>query len=126
MASLLIVVAVAMVAAIWVRGVRHNRLAWLKKLNLPGRWQCEDGELALKGDLHGGRYRLRDGNRDDTGRWVLEGNDLLLVSDNAAGSVRHELRFFAPGKIGVDGPGLPRRVYERIPDNIVPLRVGGR
>ena len=126
MASLLVVVAVAVIATIWIRGIRRNRLAWLQKLNLPGRWRCADSELALEGDLIGGRYRLRDGARDETGRWLLEGNDLLLIADTAADGARHELRFFAPGKIGVDGPSLPRRVYERVPDNIVPLRVRGR
>ncbi len=126
MASLLIVIAVCLVAVVWIRGVRRNRLVWLKKLNLPGRWRCEGGELALEGELHGGRYRLRDEAREDVGRWLLEGNDLLLMSDRAAETRRHDLRLFAPGKIGIDGPGLPQRVYERVPDNIVPLRAGGR
>ena len=126
MASLLVVIAVSVVAVVWIRGVRRNRLTWLKKLNLPGRWRSEDGELALEGELNGGRYRLRDGSREDSGRWLLEGNDLLLMSDKAADTRRHDLRFFAPGKIGIDGPGLPQRVYERVPDHIVPLRAGGR
>ena len=126
MASLLIVIAVAVVAAVWLRGIRRNRLAWLKKLNLPGRWRCEDSELALEGNLNGGRYRLRDGERDEAGRWLLEGNDLLLIPDRPADTARHTLRYFAPGKIGIDGPGLPRRMYERVPDNVVPLRVRGR
>ena len=126
MASLLIVVAVALVAAVWIRGVRRNRLAWLKKLNLPGRWRCEAGELALEGDLNGGRYRLMESARMESGRWLLEGNDLLLISDRTAGARRHDLRFFGPGKIGVDGPGLPQRIYERVADNVVPLRSGGR
>ena len=126
MASLLIVVAVAVIATIWIRGVRSNRLVWLQKLNLPGRWRCEQGELAFEGDLNGGRYRVTEGARDETGRWLLEGDDLLLIADTAADCKRHQLRLFAPGKIGVDGPGLPRRVYDRVPDNIVPLRVKGR
>lgn len=126
MASLLIVIAVAVIAVIWIRGARRNRLVWLKKLNLPGRWRCDDGELALEGELNGGRYRLNDGAREESGRWLLEGNDLLLVSDRAAGQRRYVLRYFGPGKIGVDGPGLPRRVYERIADNVVTLRVRDR
>ena len=125
MAPLLVVLAVALIAALWVRGARRNRLAWLKKLNLPGRWRCDAGELALEGELSGGRYRLRDGTRDETGRWFLEGNDLLLVSDQSGGSKRHDLRLFAPGKIGIDGPGLPQRIYERVADNVVSLRVRG-
>ncbi len=126
MASLLIVAAVALLAVVWLRGMRRNRLAWLKKLNLPGRWRCEDGELALDGELGGGHYRLRDGDRDETGSWCLEGNQLVLVPDRSANRARHALRYFAPGKIGLDGPGLPRRVYDRVPDNVVPLRNRGR
>ena len=126
MASLLIVVAVAAIAAIWIRGVRRNRLAWLRQLNLPGRWRCAEGELALEGELNGGRYRLREGEREEAGRWLLEGNDLLLISDRAGAPRRYDLRFFSPGKIGVDGPGLPQRLYERIADNVVTLRARGR
>ncbi len=125
MASLLIVIAVALVATVWIRGARRNRLVWLKKLNLPGRWRCESGELALEGSLNGGRYRLLDGGREETGRWQLEGNDLVLTSDRAAGTRRHDLRFFSPGKIGIDGPGLTHRVYERVADNVVSLRSRG-
>ena len=126
MASLLIVIVVAVIAVVWIRGARRNRLVWLRKLNLPGRWQCEQGQLALEGELNGGRYRLRDGAREESGRWLLEGNDLMLVSDTAASQRRYDLRYFGPGKIGVDGPGLPRRVYERIADNVVSLRIRDR
>ena len=126
MASLLIVVVVIALAVIWIRGARRNRLVGLTKLNLPGRWRCEEGELALEGRLNGGRYRLKDGAREEAGRWLLEGNDLLLISDKAAGQRRYELRYFSPGKVGVDGPGLARRVYERIADNVVTLRARDR
>lgn len=126
MASLLIVVVIAAIAVVWIRGARRNRLRWLEKLNLPGRWRCEGGELALEGELNGGRYRLRDGAREESGRWLLEGNDLQLVSDRGAVPKRYDLRYFGPGRIGVDGPGLPHRVYERVADNVVPLRFGGR
>ena len=126
MASLLIVIAVALVATIWIRGARRNRLVWLKKLNLPGRWRCEHGELALEGELSGGRYRLMDGRRKEAGRWLLEGNDLVLTSDRGAGPKRHDLRLFSAGKIGIDGPELPQRVYERVADNVVSLRNRGQ
>ena len=126
MASLLIVVVVTAIAVVWIRGVRRNRLVWLNKLNLPGRWRCEEGELALEGELNGGRYRLRDGGREEAGRWFLEGNDLVLSSDRAADQRRCELRYFGPGKVGVNGPALPRRVYERVADNVVTLRARDR
>ena len=123
MSSLLVVV-VAVIVTIWIRGSRRNRLAWLKKLDLPGRWQCEgeEGTLELLGDLHGGRYKLQDGSYRDRGRWVLEGHDLLLVSDDHEGVERHDLRLFDHGKIGLDGPKLQRRIYIRLADNVVPIR----
>ena len=43
MASLLLVAAVAAIAFIWLRGAQRNRLAWLKKLNLPGQWRSDSG-----------------------------------------------------------------------------------
>lgn len=121
MASLLLALAVAAMVAVWVRGARRSRQAWLKKLNLPGRWLCAEGELALEGQLNGGRYRLREGAREEQGRWVLEGGDLVLSSDRSAKPRRYDLRFFNGGKIGLDGPGLARRIYQRALDNVVHL-----
>lgn len=124
MSSLLVVVAVAVIVTIWVRGARRNRLEWLRKLDLPGRWQCEGdaGTLELQGDLHEGRYKIRDGAYTDQGRWVLEGHDLMLTSDQGEGSHRYDLRLFDQGKIGLNGPKLQRKVYVRLADNVVPLR----
>ncbi len=124
MSSLLIVIVVAAIVTIWIRGTRRNRLEWLRKLDLPGRWQCEgqEGMLELQGDLHEGRYKLNDGTYKDQGRWVLEGHDLLLTSDRQDGVARYDLRLFDQGKIGLDGPILQRRVYVRLADNVVPLR----
>ncbi len=124
MSSLLIVVVVAAIVTFWIRGARRNRMVWLKKLDLPGRWQCEgeEGTLELLGDLHEGRYKLEDGTYKDQGRWVLEGHDLLLASDHQESVDRHDLRLFDHGKIGLDGPKLQRRVYVRLADNVVPLR----
>ena len=125
MASLVLVVAVALIAFLWVRGARRNRLAWLKKLNLPGRWHCATGELVLRGNWNGGRYRLKDSGRDEAGEWRLEGSDLLLIADGEADSTRHDLRLFVPGKIGINGPRLSHRIYERVADNVVQLGVRG-
>ncbi|MEE8243554.1 MAG: hypothetical protein V3R27_01050 [Pseudomonadales bacterium] len=124
MSSLLVVIAVAVIVTIWVRGARRNRLEWLRKLDLPGRWQSEGeaGTLELQGDLSEGRYKVRDGAYADQGRWVLEGHDLMLTSDQHEGSHRYDLRLFAQGKIGLDGPKLQRKVYVRLADNVVPLR----
>ncbi|MEE8244244.1 MAG: hypothetical protein V3R27_04565, partial [Pseudomonadales bacterium] len=91
MSSLLIVIVVAAIVTIWIRGTRRNRMEWLRKLDLPGRWRCEgrEGTLELQGDLHEGRYKLDDGTYKDRGRWVLEGHDLLLTSDRQDGVARY-------------------------------------
>ena len=122
MASLLVVAAVAVIAFIWLRGTQRNRLAWLKKLNLPGHWRCDSGTLTLEGDMDGGQYRLVEGTRREQGRWSLIGNQLKLAPDSDEQSKRLDLRHFGPGEIGLDGPGLPARIYRRETDNVVPLK----
>ena len=80
MSSLLIVIVVAVIVTIWFRGTRRNRNVWLKKLDLPGRWQCEgeEGTLELSGELDEGRYKLQDGSYRDRGRWLLEGQAAVV------------------------------------------------
>ena len=122
MASLLVVAAVAVIAFIWLRGAQRNRLAWLKKLNLPGQWRCDAGLLTLEGDLDSGRYRLQEGTGREQGRWSLNGNKLKLAPDSGEKSKRLDLRYFGPGEMGLDGPGLRARIYQRETDNVVPLK----
>ena len=122
MASLLLAAAVAAIVFIWLRGAHRNRLAWLKKLNLPGRWRSDSGTLTLDGDMDGGRYRLAEGAGREQGQWSLNGNQLLLAPDSGEASKRFDLRYFAPGEIGIDGPGLGARIYRRESDNVVPLK----
>ena len=130
MGSLLVVIAVTALVVIWVRGTRRNRLRWLARLDLPGIWEREGewGRLELSGELDGGSYRIADGegSEDRTGTWRLEGHTLVLTS-SAGGRLEYDLRLFQEGKIGVDGPGLERRIYGKVPSNVVPLRGrGGR
>ncbi len=122
MASLLLLAAVAAVAFIWLRGVRRNRLAWLKKLNLPGLWRSDTGTLTLAGDMDGGQYRLAEGTRREQGRWTLDGNQLRLEPASDQPPKRLDLRYFGPGEIGLDGPELRARIYRREADNVVPLK----
>lgn len=122
MASLLLVAAVAAIAFIWLRGAQRNRLAWLKKLNLPGQWRSDSGVLTLEGDMDGGQYRLVEGTRREQGRWSLNGNQMKLVPDSDEKPKRLDLRYFGPGEIGLDGPGLRARIYRRETDNVVPLK----
>ncbi len=122
MASLLLLAAVAAIAFIWLRGAQRNRRTWLRKLNLPGQWRSDSGILTLAGGTDGGRYRLAEGTHREQGRWSLNGNQLQLAPDSDEQSKRLDLRYFGPGEIGLDGPGLRARIYRRETDNVVPLK----
>ena len=122
MLPLLVVTLVALAAVVWLRGARRNRLAWLRKLNLPGHWQSETGVLHFSGNGGAGTYILTEGATKEQGRWNLQGHDLILTPDAEESAKRYDLRLFKPGKIGIDGPGLTRRIYQRQTDNVVPLK----
>ena len=61
MGSVLVVILVACVALVWVRGVRVNRRRWLQRLGLPGIWHCaaEQGSQTLELTGEHGTARLR-------------------------------------------------------------------
>lgn len=124
MGSLLLVAVLACAAFYWARGAHRNRLRWLKRLDLPGTWYSENsGEavtLELKGSLSDGTYVETAGERTEAGTWRLVGHTLSFVS--AGGTSDCDLRLFDAGRIGVDGPGRERRIYERQQNNVVPLR----
>ena len=124
MGSLALVAAVAIVAFFWVRGAQRSRLSWLKRLDLPGTWYSEDTgtrvTLELNGSLSGGNYVETANERTETGSWRLIGDTLSFTS--AGGTSDCDLRLFDAGRIGVDGPGRERRIYERQQNNVVPLR----
>ncbi len=123
MASLLLVIVVAAVCVLWVRANRLSRQRWLERLDLPGTWLWEnhDGALELEGGLDRGRYRIRDGDREELGEWQLKGHDLVLEPRTGA-STAFDLRLFTDGKIGVHGPGREHRVYIKKRGNVIPLR----
>ena len=130
MGSLLVVIAVTALVVVWVRGTRRNRLRWLERLDLPGIWEREGewGRIELVGGLDRGKFRISDGEGapERAGNWALEGHTLVLTGDGEE-RLEYDLRLFQEGKIGVDGPGLERRVYQKVPSNVVPLRGrGGR
>ena len=125
MGSLLVVIAVTALVVVWVRGTRRNRLRWLSRLDLPGIWEREGdwGRLEITGGLDEGSFRINDGDgdQDRSGTWRLEGHTLVFI--DADGEEAHcDLRLFQEGKIGIDGPTLERRVYQKVPSNVVPLR----
>lgn len=104
-------------AVVWAlrRSLRDERFA---RLQLVGRWACEEAgvELLLEGSASGGAYeeivRGEDGVRRERGRWRVDGDALEFTTD--AGEVsRCELRAFAPGRMGLHGPGRAQRVYDR-------------
>jgi len=126
MGSILLIVAVATLAFVWLRGTRRNRARWLNRLDLPGVWerQGEPGKLELKGQLDGGTYRLSGAAAGDneSGKWLLEGHTLCLTKASGT-TVDYDLRLFQEGKIGINnGPRGEHRVYQKVPSNVVPLR----
>lgn len=124
MASLALVALVATVAFLWARGANRNRLRWLERLNLPGTWYAENSgaavTLELSGSLSGGNYVETADERTESGSWRLIGHTLSFTS--AGGTSDCDLRLFDAGRIGIDGPGRVRRIYERRQNNVVPLR----
>jgi len=124
MASLLVVIIVALGTVIWMRALRRNRRRWLAQLDLPGLWlwQDEDGELELSGNVDRGQYRIRDAEREERGAWRLQGHSLILEPESAAASAMFDLRLFKEGTIGIHGPGRERRIYVKKRANVVPLR----
>ncbi len=134
MASLLVVIGIACVVVLWVRGARNNRQRWLERLDLPGLWHWQPseatdpgvrGSLELSGDLSVGTYRLVESDAEETGSWTLVGHTLQMSPTGADSSARYEIRFFDEGKIGIDGPGRERRIYVKERTNVVPLRRRG-
>lgn len=125
MGSLILVIAAGTLAFLWIRGTRRNRAQWLTRLDLPGIWEREGewGRLEISGELDRGTYRFSDGGagEDESGRWLLEGHTLVLTTEGGK-SDDYDLRLFQEGKIGIDGPRRERRVYQKVPSNVVPLR----
>ncbi len=128
MGSLLVVIAVTALVVVWVRGTRRNRARWLERLDLPGIWEREGewGRIELVGSLDRGKFRIADGQDvpDRAGQWMLEGHTLILTGEDQQ-RLEYDLRLFQEGKIGLDGPGLERRIYQKVPGNVVPLRGRG-
>lgn len=124
MGSMLLVAAVAFIAFLWVRTMRRNRLRWLEQVNLPGSWTADaDGEvvnLELKGGYEGGDYVETVGSRTERGTWHVSGG--ALVFESVGDSSPCEMRVFDDDRIGLDGPGRARRIYQRSQSNVVPLR----
>ena len=125
MGSLALVIAAAALAFVWIRGTRRNRARWLARLDLPGIWEREGewGRLELSGDLDRGKYRFSEGEAgtNESGHWILEGHTLRLTSESGQ-TDDYDLRLFQEGKIGIDGPRRERRIYQKMPSNVVPLR----
>ena len=124
MSALIVVIAVAVLAFAYVRGTRRNRLRWLERLGLPGiwRWEHHEGTLEMSGSFEEGHYRFREPEGNESGRWALQGQMLVLIPESGTGPANYDVRFFDEGKIGVDGPGRSRRIYVKEHTNVVPLR----
>ncbi len=122
MTLLLLASSITLIASAWLRLARQTRLAWLNKLNLPGQWRSPSGGLRFDGDIGGGQYLLTEGGKRERGSWTLQGHDLILTREGGNAPRRYDLRLFKPGQIGLDGPGLVQRIYERQADNVVEMK----
>ncbi len=131
MVRVLIVVALIALVAMALARMRATRTAWIRALQLPGRWiaETDDGRFAL--ELAGGPDRGTyveslvddEGHAPEAGAWHVDGNALCLRA-HEGGEERCELRAFGDGSIGLDGPRRIGRVYRRGAGNVVPLRRG--
>lgn len=126
MAFLVALALVGLVGAIWLRSAKRARAEWLRTLNLVGRWeragadQNKPQSLTLTGNLTAGEYMAQDGGASERGHWRLR-NHTLTLTPASGHPVAFELRLFAPGKIGLDGPGREREIYLRHKDNVIAL-----
>ncbi len=141
--SLLVVLGVSLAVFLYLRAMRSNRRAWLKKLDLPGRWRllpapAADGEeslpqseeLLLKGGVQQGDYvwtqqaPAGQSLQNRQGRWRVVGNRLELTEDGGE-TVVLQLHLFQPGQIGLEDSRGRRRIFSKSVDNVVPLRKRG-
>ena len=131
MARLLIVLALIAIVAVVLYRMRASRTAWVRALQLPGRWvaETEQGRFAL--ELAGGPDRGTymesalddDGRPTEEGAWHIDGNALCLRAHDGSED-RCDLRAFGDGSIGLDGTRRQARIYRRSAANVVPLRRG--
>lgn len=132
----LFILAVVVMASLWMRSASRKRQDWLRALNLPGKWELdpppaanggtpETKSLTLSGELAGGTYVAREGDAIHRGKWRLRGHSLGLepTEGRADAPAQYDLRLFEKGKIGLDGPGREREVYVKRDSNVIPLRV---
>ena len=123
--SLLVVIAVSLLAYLYLKTTRTARKDWLAKLNLPGRWmlQADDGrsiEMLLQGQLHAGQFSWHDGEKERRGAWSLRGHTLSL--GDADEVISYDLHLFAPGKIGLEKDNGQRLIFEKASSNVVTLK----
>lgn len=121
MMSLLLVVAVGVLVFGYVRLNRRARLAWLTKIDLPGRWHWEQGQdtLTLNGQVDRGRFIRVEEGRQVEGDWRLQGHILELQVNGDV--TRFDLQFFQSGKIGLQDESGKRRLYLKERSNVVSM-----
>ena len=122
------VVVLLVAAGVWlvVRMSRKARIGWLSRLDLVGVWHWEqgDGTLRFATDrrLDRGTLWWRIEQQEIKGDWVLVGHTLAITFADGRPDQHYELRFFAPGRIGLSGDNGLRHLYTKESDNVVPLR----
>ena len=118
MNSLLILGVVAVAILFWILRTRSARRRWVEELDLIGQWDLE-GEntnnnriefIGARGDA--GNYMASTDDTLESGNWHLT-SYFLVLEPNDGEPVRHELRRFEPGRIGINGPGREKQIYRK-------------
>lgn len=114
----LILGVVAVVILFWILRTRTARRKWVEELDLIGQWDLE-GENANKDRIEfigargdSGNYMASTDDTLESGNWHLT-SYFLVLQPNDGESVRHELRRFEPGRIGINGPGREKQIYRK-------------
>jgi hypothetical protein len=132
MLQVLVVAFVAMCIYFYMRSKHLAKVGWLKRLDLPGVWQWQDGEAALilSGSNDQGTFVATEGTADSLanaqktvrGEWRLVGHELTLAASGFNQTL--EVTLYQPGSIGLEDESGVRRAYAKESKNVVPLRKG--
>ena len=126
MGTLSVVGGVLVILAIWIVRTRSARTRWLQRLDLPGTWVLEGSEeekvrIEFFGTPKDGQYIESLQDKIVAGNWRLSGSSLILTPNEREGQT-FDIRSFERGRIGIDGPGRDKQIFQKQANNVVPMR----
>lgn len=126
MGTLGVVAGVLAILAVWIVRTRSARRRWLQLLDLPGMWILEGSEkeqvrIEFFGTPKDGQYIESLQDKIVAGNWRLSGSSLILTP-NEREDQTFEIRSFESGRIGINGPGRDRQIFQKKANNVVPMR----